>query len=119
MFTGVLNRTVVNSDESCVLKVPKVISLTLKGFSGGNTILDIHVYKPQICPLSLFARVLHLEGDYWEKIRMDRFEQFSKAATGFLLQLTTSDGCDLLLLTTALPEAIEKEVMITEPKINP
>ena len=38
---------------------------------------------------------------------MERFGQFTKTNVGFLLEITTSTGCELLLLSTARPDSVE------------
>ena len=98
---------VKNTEEAVFFIVPSVTNLTLIGFTGGDTILDITLYEPQICPLLLFAKVNKLEGEYWQKTLMERFGQFTKTNVGFLLEITTSTGCELLLLSTARPDSVE------------
>ena len=99
-----------------VLKVPEVKNLVLQGFRLGNAIFAVNVYEPKACPPSLFAKVSGLEGDYWQEKLAENFAKFLKT-NGFLLEIVTSTGCDLLLLSTALPQAIEKEIV--KQKSNP
>jgi hypothetical protein len=91
--------------DAYVLRVPDVCFLKVWGFTGGNIICDINIYDSTACPLPLFARVSSLEGDYWRKLLPDRLNEFVTAG-GFLLEITTSDGCELLALSNASPPGI-------------
>jgi hypothetical protein len=94
------------SKEHYVLKVPGAVHLHLSRFTGGNIISEITVYEARACPLALFAKVSSLEGAYWQKLLMERFNEFVKTQ-GFLFELATSDGCELSALSDASPREIE------------
>jgi hypothetical protein len=95
--------------EHYVLKVPHSGCLHLSGFTGGNAIFGITIYEARACPFELFAvfAELAIRGvPCGPELLRKQFNEFAKTQ-GFLFQVCTSDGCDLLTLCKRSPRGIE------------
>lgn len=85
------------AQQKFILSFPDLLALKAENFRQGNIILDVMIYRKEVCPLRLLGQAFgydDLESDRYLPDRLKELEQYEWS----LLELTGSYGCDLLAL---------------------
>jgi hypothetical protein len=79
-----------------LIVIPQIKLVRLVGFTGSNTINSILIYDAAACPQRLYVRTAGLDSPESQIVLDTKVAQF-RSSREMLLEIATSDGCELLV----------------------